>query len=483
MTPNVPLIAWQPDADPTVPGVIAEVSNLLPTVRGYAPDGAEAQSTYYPMTMPTTNGSYSEGAACLYFPGGQIYVFVGAGGKLYMLDNQPFQPNPQDVSRLSSAYTLGIAGWQFVQFKDLALAVNGANILQAMDSPYVRFADVAGAPTASTVAVNRNFVVLGCLNPFYSPTWPYEDGWWCSAQEDHTNWTPDIATQCARGRLTATSGAIVRLIAYRDSVIAFKANSMYRGDYTGPTANTWSFPLLSRSVGLAGRNAVCEAENRLYWLGADGFYTYDGAGINRIASAPWNYINALCGPFFFNSEVFARWDRVRRCVRFYMTNQRDSRPLGLAYHVDTDRWGLFTTNAACAFELRREFVRSPNSPTPDNFVFPLGVIDRSDLKIKVVGGGVPGLSSFTSGDVGDDDQVTAMMRGRARFLSAPTASSMTHTHRMDLDSALTTGATANRSNGKYDVSHAARWHRMKFTQTGMYEVTGFSVGPQPSGKR
>jgi hypothetical protein len=482
MTPNIPLIAWKPDADPTVPGVIAEVSNLLPTTRGYAPDGAEINSSYYLMTMPATAGNYSEGAKTLYFPDGQVRVYVGSGGKLYLLNFSA--PTALDVSRLSGAYTSGIDGWEFAQFGDFALAVNGANVMQAMGTPYTRFADVAGSPAARTIAVNKNFVVAGCISPFYTPAWPYEDGWWCSAQENHTSWTPDIATQCARGRLTATSGFIVRLIAYRDSIIAFKSNSMYRGDYTGPTANTWSFPLLSRSIGLVGRNAICEAENRLYWLGADGFYVYDGASVNRISSAPWNYINATCGPFFFNSEIYARWDRIRRCVRFYMQNRSNGyAPFGLAYHIDTDRWGTFATNAACAFELRVEFVRSPASANADSFYFPLAVIDRTDLKIKVVGGDVPGASSFTTGDIGDDDQVTAMMRGRVRFLSAPTTSTMAHTHRMDLSDALTSGATVSRASGKYDVSHAARWHRMKFEQTGMYEVTGFSVGPQAAGKR
>jgi hypothetical protein len=482
MTPNVPLIAWNPDADPTTPGVIAEVENLIPTVRGYAPDGAEVNSSDYHMTMPVTATSYSEGANTLSFPSGQVHVYVGSGGKLYLLDI--FPPNTaQDVSRSSGAYISGIDGWQFVQFKEFALAANGANVLQARPVASGLFADVAGAPAARTVAVNRNFVLAGCFSSTYNPSWPYEDGWWCSAQEDHTNWTPDIATQCARGRLDATPGFIVRLVAYRDNVIAFKSNSMYRGEYVGQTANTWAFPLVSRSIGLVGRNAVCEAENRLYWLGADGFYVYDGASVNRIGSAPWNYISALCGPFFFNSNVFARWDRVRRCVRFYLSNRNNGQSFGLAYHLDTDRWGAFQTNAACAFELRFEFVRSPSLPDSGQYYYPLAVIDRSDRKIKVVGGGVPAISSFTTGDIGDDDSVTSMMRGRVRFLAAPSASSMTHTHRMDLGDALTVGESVGRSNGKYDVSHSARWHRMKFSQTGMYEVTGFSVGPQMAGKR
>jgi hypothetical protein len=210
---------------------------------------------------------------------------------------------------------------------------------------------------------------------------------------------------------------------------------------------------------------------------------YDGASVNRIGSAPWNYINEKCGPFFFNPAIYARWDKVRRCVRFYLSNSDNGQPFGLAYHIDTDKWGAFSTNAACAFEIRFEFVNAPGSPTPNFYYLPLAVIDKTDRKIKVVGGGEPGVSSFTTGDIGDDDSVTSMMRGRVRFLSAPATATMTHTHRMDLGDTLTPGSTVPRVSGKYDVSHAARWHRMKFSHTGKYEVTGFSVGPQAAGKR
>lgn len=479
MTPNVPLIAWSPDVDPTVPGVITEVSNLLPTVRGYAPDGAETNSTYYPFAMPAA--AYQEGAECLYFPGGQIFTYIGAGLNLYMLDSGAGAPS--NVSRAGPAYTGGLPGWQFSQFGEFALAANGLNPLQEMPAPYSVFSDVASSPNAQTIAVNRNFVLLGGFNPSSNPGFPYEDGWWCSAQEDHTDWTPDIATQCARGRLTATPGGIVRLIAYRNYVLAFKANSFYRGDYVGPTANTWSFPLVSRSIGLAGRNAICEADGLMYWLGCDGFYRYDGANVQRIASAPWQYITDVCGPFFFNSDICARWDRARRLVRFYMSRNDTGASFGLAYHPDSDRWGTFATTAYCAFPVRFEYVQTPWASSADRYFFALATVDRIDNRIKVVGGGTPGASSLTTGDIGDDDQVTGMFRGRLRYLSAPASSSMTHFHRMELDDPLTTGQTVLRSSGKYDVSHAARWHRMKFDQSGMYELVGVSVGPQASGKR
>jgi hypothetical protein len=480
MTPNIQPLAWMPDADPTQPGIIAEVENLLPTVRGYAPDYALANSYRYTLTLPSRVFSASSFARLGLAPG----LLFGTADNLYFADSSTLtlRSRAAPYASINEGYE-----WRFAQFKDVAIATTALNPMQATTNvATTNFSDLAGAPRANTLCVQRNFVIAAS---FLTGSWPYLDGWWCSAQEDHTDWTPDIATQAAQGRLTATSGGITRLIPYQDTVIAFKPSSMYRGVYTGPTGNTWSFPLLSKSIGLAAHDAVCEANGALYWMGNDGFYRYSGGAPERIASAPWEYAKAIIKRW--QNVVLSVWDPVRRCVRWYLPKPGSGNGtfLGIAYHVDTDRWGAFQNNACYAFSVEVESVPVVGkysefilSPIEWNTPGAVACIDATSFNFQTHCA-LPGASSLTSGDVGDDDQVTAMMRGRMRFLRKPTSSDMTHSYRMDLDDSLTIGATVARFSGKYDVSHAARWHRMKFSQTDMYEVTGFSVAPQMAGKR
>lgn len=486
MTPNIQPIAWTPDADPTTPGVIADVVNLLPTVRGYAPDFAAAEAAGYvdPLPVPPISAFLSRAS------NGVIDMFAATADKLYRVG---YGAAPVDKSRTTGAYspTFSYSPWAFANFQNAVLAGSVNNTLQYLSSAVAGgpFVDVSGAPAPATMTVQRNFVICAGFGGA-TPSFGHGDGWWCSAQEDPLDWTPDIATQCARGRLTATPGAVVRLIAFQDSVIAFKAQSMYRGVYTGPTANTWSWPLLSASVGIVAPDAVVQAGDVLYWIGLDGVYRYNGAGIERIASAPWQWILGQAGGSGGLQYTRAQWDSARRVVRWYVqVSDFYGWAFGIAYHPDTDRWGRFETRAAAPVQVPLqtvpavvEYASIATGSTLLQQVFTAGFFDFDTRTVRIFAG-TPGATSFTTGDIGDDDLVTGMYRGRTRFLRSPTTSTMTHYHRKALGDALTTGETIARDDGKYDVSHASRWHRMQFTQTGMYEVTGFSVGPVQAGRR
>jgi len=490
MTPNIPLIAWSPDTDPTRPGVIVEVSNLLPTARGYAPDFSPADAIGFTSALPERPNC----AEMIVRANELVAMVAGTSTKLYAL---PYGSAPVDRSVGGGSYaaTTEVNPWSFVDFAGYVFASNLYNQLQYSADPMTAdFLAVSGAPAAGTMCAQRNFLITARFGASDTPDHPYGDGWWCSSQEDATSgtaWTPDIATQCARGRLTATPGDILRLIAFQDAVLAFKDNSVYRGTYTGPSDNTWSWPVLSQSVGLASQRGIASAGSHLYWFARDGAYRYNGANIERIASAPWEWIlDKAGGP---NGLQFStcQWDPIRRVVRWNVLRELfHGWGFGVAYHPDTDRWGVFDMRASVPVSaplqgdipsvsggfVAAAFTNGRSHPeTPAYFDFSTNVMK--------VYKGAASASSWTTGDIGDDDAVTAMMRGRSRYLRAPATSTMTHYYRMSLENSLTTGATADRVDGKYDVSHAARWHRMMFTQTGMYEVTGFSVGPQSAGKR
>lgn len=465
MTPNVPLIAWAPDADPTQPGVMVDVENLLPTERGYVPE-----KTATDIDVWTAPGRV-HGAMTIY-PYGSAMTLVGQASAIYR-NFASFE----NVSRLSTYNTLGAFDfWSFAQFgDDITIASNDLNTMQSVSSIGslgAKFADIAGAPAARHVVTQQNFVMAANFRSTTTPSWPYADGWWCSALANHASWTPDVATQAARGRLTQTPGGIEALVPFQNYVLAFKKRSMLRGTYVGQTAAgvIWRWDVISTGVGIVSPHAWCEAEGILYWLADDGFYAFAGGSIRRVPS-PWFWFKAaaLTGAVG-GSLAQMKWDNQRRVVRVFYGNPNDaSLPLsaGLTFHPETGRWGRFAASVDWAARLEQ-----------DSF------IGASPRRHQTLTGAVLA-SSLTTGDIGDDDEMGVAMRARLRLLgtSGPT-STMTHYYRNTLDAALATGATATRTDGKYDISQAARWHRLKFAQTGAdYEAMGFSVDFPKVGRR
>lgn len=479
MTPNIPVIAWNPDGDLTRPGVLADVQNMVPTRRGYASEYSLAASVQY----VTSLSSECFGAAHLYFDNGMnvpvfgtasdlFWAFAGAGGTT-------------NVSRASPAYSAATKTypWHFAAFRSVALAVNYGNTLQATANiTTTDFANVSGAPTAGTIAVQRNFVLLGAINDGTQK----DDGWACSALEDYTSWTPDIATQAARGRLTATPGPIVRMVAFKDYVVAFKPTSFYRGQYVGAASNTWAWPVVDTNVGLVSPYAVCEADGGvLYWLSFTGFYRWAGGAVERIASAPWEWLMAtVFGTGFLSLNTQAVWDSANRVVRWVIDTAQSER-LCLTYSPDTDKWGRSSLAVNWIFTAANEVVPGVDSTAPySRRSAPLIVSGNpaTPWQLQTLSGD-SSASSFTTGDIGDDDEAFVLTRARVRYHAAPTTSTATHYTRDNLGDSLTARGSADRVDGKYDLSHSARWHRVKFHQTGRYEATGFRIESPRSGKR
>lgn len=474
MSPNLPLIAWAPDADSTSQGMIAFVNNMLPTARGYAPDYSLGASQDSPATLPAAALS-----AALIKPGTSTpLLMLSTATGLYCVFTALIDLTPASAPVAASA----TAAWRFDSFGTVALAVQYANVLHATANPSggADFLAVSGAPTANTMCVQSGFVMLADTS--LTAGWPYSDGWWCSELLDYTGWTPDLATQCARGRLTQTPGGIVRMVAFQNDIIAFKGTSILRGTYVGQASGVWQWAVLSTEVGLASHNAVVETGGALYFLGNDGFYRFNGGAIERIRSAPWEWFVGDRGSNDVNLTS-AVYDPVRRLVRWhYRQALQSTLNVCLVYHPDSDRWGYTTANCAVPLNVPTETLPSILAASSKTMIFPAGIVDATTRRVMVYSG-TPNESFLETGDVGDDDAVSTLTKVRARFRAAPATAFAQHAYRMNLSDALTYGAEIARADGKYDFSHAARWHRVLFSGTGMYEIVGFSVNAPGSGKR
>lgn len=73
----------------------------------------------------------------------------------------------------------------------------------------------------------------------------------------------------------------VGLASLPNALVIFKERSIWT--MTGQTPTTWTLKRVVAGVGCQDANSIVEVNDRIYFLGQDGFYTFDGVGVARIS--------------------------------------------------------------------------------------------------------------------------------------------------------------------------------------------------------
>ena len=95
-----------------------------------------------------------------------------------------------------------------------------------------------------------------------------------SNQESVIDWTPSPLNQAGSIRLSHGS-QIIAAIQTRQEIVVFTDSSIYSLQYVGPPI-VWSSQLLGDNISIFSQNAVSIASGRIFWMGVDKFYVYDG---------------------------------------------------------------------------------------------------------------------------------------------------------------------------------------------------------------
>jgi hypothetical protein len=95
-----------------------------------------------------------------------------------------------------------------------------------------------------------------------------------SNQESLTVWFPAATNQAGSLRLSHGS-KIVTAVQTRQEIVVFTDASVYSLQYLGPPY-IWGSQLLGDNISIMGTNAAVLASGRIYWMGVDKFYMYDG---------------------------------------------------------------------------------------------------------------------------------------------------------------------------------------------------------------
>ncbi len=344
-SPSFIPVYYAPDIDQSWdvnPGVLNTIQNYVPTRRGTYANFANGPSQDVAGITPWAIATY--GSPCT----GYVFKAVSgatASARMFVLSNETHYRIVEltaagavtDRSKSGTDYS-ACTQWTMTAAGNAILACNGVTAMQVSTS--AAFSDLGGgAPTgALCLESNFGFVLAGNKG---DGTNADSVGW--SALGNYASWTPSLATQAGNYRLLDTPGPIRALVKLRDSVIAYKDDSIYVGDYIADTINgvIWSWRVISDKVGCSSPHGVAVLNNTHYFLHRTGVYAFDGAQVTSIGAAVSREAMRLLVDFSGLSTVQTGVDEQEGIVYFGFTNRFGVGHMSylLMLNVNTGRWG------------------------------------------------------------------------------------------------------------------------------------------------
>lgn len=480
----IPLLGFLPDADETTPGVITDCENFIPYTNGL--EGGPSATT--PGDVPALS-SECLGAAVVTNLSGNRRVIAGTAANLYELSGGAWN----DVS--GGAYNASSdARWMITQFGDATLAANKGDPIQRSTSG--AFSSIASAPKAEIIfSVGFQVMALNVNDGTDKP-----DGWACCAIYDDTDWVQSVTTEANNGRLVATSGAITAGGRLGEYAVAYKQKSIYIGRYVGsPSVWDWT-QVPGGEAGCVGKDAICDVGGAHFFVGEDNFWYFDGTAPRPVENAPRQWFSDFSSPEF-RYRTKCVFDRQKNRVWiFYASVGAVTCDSALVYHLGTKQWGRSNRSIEAALNYVSPGVTIDGMDAFGATIDTLPAI-ALDSQFWLSGGqalsafntshqlqfltGASASSSFTTGDVGDDEGVTLCSAVRLRYAQgyAPTSATVQMYYKMNSGDSPSTGPSGTVMDGKFDVRQSARWHRAKVSFTGPVRVTGANATVKPAGKR
>lgn len=471
---------YSPDTDPTVPGTLTDVMSLVPSMKGYKAAPSPIQSA-----LPALD-SACYGAASLKRLDGVTRFFAGTATSLLEASTGAWL----DVTRISSPYALTTdSRWCYAQYGNTSLAANKSTPIQYSNSG--EFDDISGAPSAAVIDVVNNFVFAGNTSDGIYGDSP--DRVWWSALGDYSDWTPSAATQAGTTRATSKAGKVTAVKRFGSSMIIYKAESMFIATYVGLPL-IWDVQDIQGEIGTPCQNTVVNVGTPDYprhiFMGLTDFYQFGGGQPSPIGSPLKETVfNEINNASIENS--YAMHDRINSRVYFYYPSGGATLPNKcVVYNYKTNKWGRDDRGIECA----AEFV-SPAMTYGDlgDFYSTYGDLPNVSYGSSIFStsadvpaifstdhtlyslNGVPGGSSFTTGDYGDEITYKMLKRVKPEFIVAPNGASMTNYYRDSLGDALSPDQTVNMSNFRFDILRSARWHRIAINMNGDAELNSLAA--------
>lgn len=341
----VPIAEFAPDQPPIETGTSGYVDCVTPrTKASYGP---------LPALVAVGNALTARCQGAISFrgaSGGSVVNFAGDATKLYKWDGTAWQ----DVSRLvGGAYATAIDDfWQFTQFGDLAIAVNGTDAPQQFTIDLsANFSVLLGSPPVGRfVASVLEFIVLGRLS-----TGKNRIQW--SGIGAPNFWT--IGQQLCDEAIFADGGQVMGIIGGQ-GMLVFQETAIRLGTFVGP-GKIFDFKPISIDRGCAAANSIAAWKDLVFFLSFDGFYMLSPDGIRPIGNqkldnAFWHGavgLPAVNPAFIYRVVASVDPDRTRYIVAYPSVNSALGTPdVVLFYDWTIDRWTRATLNLDFLYRAR-----------------------------------------------------------------------------------------------------------------------------------
>lgn len=253
MIKQIPLPEYRPDQSVNS-GVLLTCQNVFPALDGYRPI-RDIQSVSDALDEAFLGG-YSAIAS-----NGNAYFLAGTASDLYRISSAGAWSSL--VSGLSITQR-----WQFAQFGNYVVAVNGA-ATREVDLATATATAISGAPTFDSIAVVGDYVVGGRPNNEVNKV-----RW--SAFRDHTGWTN--GTNQAGEQPMLTGGAVMG-IAGGEYGIILQRERITRMTRTGDATAPFQFDEISVNYGCANGATIAQSGRTVFFYSDRGFMALDDGQI------------------------------------------------------------------------------------------------------------------------------------------------------------------------------------------------------------
>ena len=493
---EIKLIGFAPDLDPATPGIIIDGDRFVPSKAGIRPMKAP-----FPIGLPALS-SECRGAAIIenldetrnFYAGTQTKLYEAAGSAAWV-----------DVSKAGDYAGNSESRWRFEQFGDIAYAVNGVDPMQYFNTGTNKFADRGGdAPIAKIIqSAWPGFLMVFNYNDGVND---YQDGWYCCALNNPSDWTPSIATQSAKGRLTDTPGPIRAGRKLGQNIIAYKQNSIYIGTYIGPPL-IWEWQLLPGEVGAVSQEAVINIDTAHIFAGENNFYYFDGTRPVPIGNPLKDWYN-LNVTETYKYKIQSLHDRKNSNAYFFYADGDGVIRAGLVYNYLADKWGKTSLYEGKSLQAAVDYLSGvgytydnigdsfvtyddlPEIPYDSPFWTAnttVPAIFQNDNKLYSLTGTPPDDPGAETNIVvnysGDDDIFSLIQRIRLDFVSKNLSLAQLNLRTADFvgDDPTIYGPFSINGN-KFDVLRSAKWISPQFVFRGDFEITKYKIQAEPEGE-
>lgn len=488
-------IYFAPDLDPSWgvnPGLLIDVAQLIPTKRN-------TLASYAASSTQDLSGSFSSATYGVAICGAIVQRTNGTGRMIVGTTKRLMEHTGTawvDVSAGGADYSAA-ADWNFTTFGNDLIAVSKANAVQVSTAQASAFTALAGAPPkASVCASNKNFVLLGDCNDGTNDLG--DQIWWCGLGND-TTWTVSASTQAGNYRLRDTPGKVTALVNLRDTVVAYKEDAVYVGNYQG-AALQWTWRLVSDKVGCAASKGVVVVNGIHYFLHRTGVFRFDGASVQPIGQSVNKFLFTKMGKQSAFASAQAVYDEHESVIIWYFKNNGASGAAsgidcGLALNIQTGQFGYIDNVWEAVAGASVQGVVSATLAGQAAWDATLGASTNSILTVGATSGTTTVRKTafaaattsttmrFYTGDVGDETSFKLLRRIKPRmFTLSGNTSAIVYGKDNELDTfdsgtTFTTDTTKQRCDGM----KINRWFKIYYTVVTKCEIAGLYLDLTPHG--